>query len=35
MNKINGEYPTNTYTRNDGTNYNQCWSFVLGLKYSF
>ncbi|MBR3699687.1 MAG: TonB-dependent receptor [Bacteroidales bacterium] len=35
MNKINGEYPTNTYTRNDATNYNQCWSFVLGLKYSF
>ena len=35
MNKINGEYPTNTYTRNDATNYNQCWSVVFGLKYSF
>ena len=35
MNKVNGEYPTNTYTRNDATNYNQCWSLVLGLKYSF
>ena len=35
MNKIDGEYPTQTYTRYNETNSNQCWSFVLGLKYSF
>ena len=35
MNKVNGEYPTQTYTRNDIKNSNQCWSLMLGLKYSF
>ena len=35
MNKVNGEYPTQTYTRYNETNSNQCWSLMLGLKYSF
>ena len=35
MNKIDGEYPTETYTRYNTTNSNQCWSVMLGLKYSF
>ncbi len=35
MNKVNGEYPTQTYTKYNETNYNQCWSVMLGLKYSF
>ena len=34
MNKVNGEYPTETYT-NTYINTNQCWSLLLGLKYSF
>ena len=34
MNKVNGEYPTQTYTETY-TNTNQCWSVMLGLKYSF
>jgi len=34
MNKVNGEYPTATYT-NTYINTNQCWSLLLGLKYSF
>ena len=35
MNKVEGEYPTDTYTRNDITNYGQCWALLFGLKYSF
>jgi hypothetical protein len=35
MNKVDGEYPTQTYTRYNETNYNQCWSLMFGLKYSF
>ena len=35
MYKVNGEYPTSIYTRNDKVNYGQCWSLVFGLKYSF
>ena len=35
MNKdIDGEYPTHTYTQTY-INTNQCWSLMLGLKYSF
>jgi len=34
MNKVNGEYPTQTYT-NTHINSDQCWSLVFGLKYSF
>ena len=34
MNKVNGEYPTETFT-NTHINTNQCWSLMLGLKYSF
>ena len=34
MNKVNGEYPTETYTETY-INSNQCWSLLLGLKYSF
>ena len=35
MNKdIDGEYPTSTYTQTY-KNTNQCWSLMLGLKYSF
>ena len=35
MNKdIDGEYPTSTYTQTY-INTNQCWSLMLGLKYSF
>ena len=34
MNKVNGEYPTQTYTETY-INTNQCWSVMLGLKYSF
>ena len=35
MNKVDGEYPTDTYTRYDVKNTNQCWSVLFGLKYSF
>ena len=34
MNKVNGEYPTETFTETY-INSNQCWSVLLGLKYSF
>ena len=34
MNKVNGEYPTQTYT-NTHIKSDQCWSLVFGLKYSF
>jgi len=34
MNKVNGEYPTETYTETY-INTSQCWSLVFGLKYSF
>ena len=34
MNKVNGEYPTQTYTKTY-INTNQCWGVLLGLKYSF
>ena len=34
MNKVNGEYPTHTYTETY-INTNQCWGVLLGLKYSF
>jgi len=34
MNKVNGEYPTETFTETY-INTNQCWSLLLGLKYSF
>ena len=34
MNKVNGEYPTETFTETY-INSNQCWSLMLGLKYSF
>jgi hypothetical protein len=34
MNKVNGEYPTETYTETY-INSNQCWSLMFGLKYSF
>ena len=34
MNKVNGEYPTETFTETY-INTNQCWSVMLGLKYSF
>ena len=34
MNKVNGEYPTETFT-NTHINTNQCWSLMFGLKYSF
>ena len=34
MNKVNGEYPTETFTETY-INTNQCWSVLLGLKYSF
>ena len=34
MNKVNGEYPTQTFTETY-INSNQCWSVLLGLKYSF
>ena len=34
MNKVNGEYPTHTYTKTY-INTNQCWGVLLGLKYSF
>ena len=34
MNKVNGEYPTETFT-NTHINADQCWSLLLGLKYSF
>ena len=33
MNKINGDYPTKTWTYNH--NYNQCWGMRIGLKYYF
>jgi hypothetical protein len=35
MNKVDGEYPTQTYTRYNETNYKQCWALMFGLKYSF
>ena len=35
MNKVDGEYPTSVYTRNDKDKYSQCWSLLFGLKYSF
>ncbi|MBP5573655.1 MAG: TonB-dependent receptor [Bacteroidales bacterium] len=35
MNKVEGEYPTHTYTRNDLKDSAQCWSVLLGVKYSF
>jgi len=35
MNKVEGEYPTATYTRYNEKNYNQCWALMFGLKYSF
>lgn len=35
MNKVDGEYPTDTYVRYNTDNYNQCWSVMLGVKYSF
>ena len=34
MVKVNGEYPTETYTETY-INTNQCWSLMFGLKYSF
>ena len=34
MVKVNGEYPTQTYTETY-INTNQCWSLMFGLKYSF
>ena len=34
MNKVAGEYPTETFTETY-INTNQCWSVLLGLKYSF
>ena len=34
MVKVKGEYPTETYTETY-INTNQCWSLMLGLKYSF
>ncbi len=34
MNKVDGEYPTETFT-NTHINTNQCWSLMFGLKYSF
>lgn len=34
MNKVDGEYPTHTFT-NTHTNTDQCWSLMFGLKYSF
>ena len=34
MNKVNGEYPTETFT-NTHINTNQCWALMFGLKYSF
>ena len=34
MNKVDGEYPTETFT-NTYINTNQCWSLMFGLKYSF
>lgn len=34
MNKVNGEYPTETFT-NTYLNTDQCWSLMFGLKYSF
>ena len=34
MNKVNGEYPTEAFTETY-KNTNQCWSLMLGLKYSF
>ena len=35
--KVDGQeiYPTNTYTKYNETNYDQCWSVMFGLKYSF
>ncbi|MCR4847308.1 MAG: TonB-dependent receptor [Bacteroidales bacterium] len=35
--KVDGQeiYPTNTYTKYNETNFDQCWSLMLGLKYSF
>ena len=35
MNKVNDEYPTQTYTQYDLKDSNQCWSVLFGLKYSF
>ena len=35
MNKVNGEYPTQTFTQYDLSKTGQCWSVLLGLKYSF
>jgi outer membrane receptor for ferrienterochelin and colicin len=35
MNKVDGEYPTNTYTKFDKESYSQCWALMFGLKYSF
>lgn len=35
MNKVEGEYPTNTYIKYDKKSYNQCWALMFGLKYSF
>ena len=35
MNKVDGEYPTNTYTQYDKESFSQCWALMFGLKYSF
>ncbi len=33
MRKVNGEYPTQTFTRN--LNVTQCWSLQIGIRYMF
>ena len=35
MVKVDGEYPTNTYTLTNMKDSGQCWAVMLGLKYSF
>ena len=35
MNKVDGEYPTETFTRTNMKDSDQCWAIMLGLKYSF
>ena len=35
MNKVNDEYPTQTYTNTKPLNSSNCWSVLFGLKYSF